>query len=452
MEQQILSFIRQHGLVQPGEHVIAAVSGGADSMALLSALLQLREPLGITVSAAHFHHGIRGEAADRDAEFVRAWCQAQGIDCVIGHGDAPAHARRTGKSLEEAARELRFSFLLNLDADKIATAHNADDNAETMLPHLLRGTGLRGMGGIAPQSGRVIHPLLPVTRAEIEAYLKQNGIPHIEDETNAGDDCVRNRLRHHVLPLLKAENPGFLQTAARTGALLRQEDAYLSGLAAKAGADCRDADGWSCSRLCALDPVLRRRVLLSVLRGLDLENPSAVHLEALDRLVCSPAPSAGVTLPEGWRAARVYDRLVIRRAEAPQSCPTRQLNVPGETLLPEISAKIVAIVTENSNFPQKNDFTFALRCDRIAANVWSVRSRQPGDRLLLPGGHRTLKKLMIDRRIPKSQRDALPVILCGDQIAGVLGLAVSEDFRPLPDQPVLLLNWTQNPSAANPGT
>lgn len=445
MEQKVFAYIQQHALLSPGDHVTVAVSGGADSMALLTALLVLRERLGVTVSAAHFHHGIRGEEADRDAAFVQHFCNEHHIPVTVGHGDAPAYADTTGASLEEAARILRYAFFDTLSADKIATAHTADDNAETVLLHLLRGTGLRGMTGIPVQRGRFIRPLLCVTREEVEAYLVQTDVLHVEDSTNADNDCVRNRLRHGVLPLLKQENPSFVQGLLRTGEVLRQEDDYLSAEASAASNACRTGEGWSCQALLALGPVLRRRALLGMLRELSLENPAQAHLEALEQLLVAASPSAGVSLPGGWTAQRQYDRLLFSQEKPAQICPEKPLMIPGDTILSEIGLKIRAKVTENSNNTKKNDFTFAFRYDMIAATEWSVRSRQIGDTLLLPGGHRSLKRLMIDRKVPRSQRDALPVVLCDGQVAGVLGLAVSEDFRPCDGEAALLLTLIPDP-------
>lgn len=442
VEQKLLSFCKQNALLLPGDRVCVAVSGGADSMALLTALLALRERLGITVCAAHFHHGLRGQEADRDAEFVSDWCRAHDVPCAVGRGDTQKRAAETGESLEEAARALRYAFFETLDADKIATAHTADDNAETVLLHLLRGTGLRGLAGIPARRGRFVRPLLALTREDVEIYLRSHGVPHVEDSSNAADDCVRNRLRHRVLPLLRAENPAFAQSVLREGRILRQEDDYLSALAAAAEEGCRDNGGWSCRALSALEPVLRHRVLLGMLRALPLENPSQVHLQALERLIASASPSASCTLPEGWTARRENDRLVLDRADFPV-CPTAPLNIPGVTVLSEIGLQIRAFVTENSNFAKKNAFTFAFRYDMIAASAWSVRARQVGDSLRLPGGSRSLKRLLIDRKVPRAQRDALPVVLCGGRVAGVLGLAVSEDFLPPAGQPALLLTLEQ---------
>ncbi|MBO4419062.1 MAG: tRNA lysidine(34) synthetase TilS, partial [Oscillospiraceae bacterium] len=249
MENKVFRFLQDNALISPGDDVTVALSGGADSVALLWVLRKLAPELGITLRAAHFHHGLRGAEADRDADFCRDLCGTWGISFSLGRGDAAGRAAETGESIEEAARVLRYAYLREAAPGKLATAHNADDNAETVLLHLLRGTGLRGLGGIPVRRENIIRPLLSCTREEIEALLNREGLLHVEDGTNAGDDCVRNRLRHRVLPLLRAENPALSRTLGRTAALLREEDRFLSRRAAQAGAECRTAAGWSCAGL-----------------------------------------------------------------------------------------------------------------------------------------------------------------------------------------------------------
>lgn len=436
MEEKVLGYIRENTLLEAGDNVTVALSGGADSVALLWVLRALAPRLGITLRAAHFHHGIRGAEADRDAEFCRSLCADWGIPFTLGRGDAPGRAAQSGESLEEAARALRYDFLLSAAPGKLATAHNADDNAETLLIHLLRGSGPRGLGGIPPRRGRIVRPLLRCTRAEIEALLSAEGLPHVEDSSNAEDDCLRNRLRHRVLPLLRAENPGLSATLSRTAALVREEDAYLSGLAARAAAECRAGEGWSCKKLLALDPVLRRRVLLAALRDLGLEDPAAVYVEALERLL-NAGSSARLDLPGGKAAQREYDLLRFAACETPRALPELALTVPGTTLLPDNSGRIECFVTKNSYFSKKNLTTFALKCDMILGRELKVRGRQPGDRLTLPGGTKSLKALMIDRKIPARLRDSVPVLTLDGRAIAVFGVGADPAYLSAQESPAV---------------
>lgn len=437
MEHKVFRYLRETELVCGGERVTVAVSGGADSMALLEVLLRLRECLHITVSAAHFNHGLRGEEAARDEAFVRSRCAQYGISLTVERADAGAYAAQTGKSIEEAARDLRYAFFERLDTDLVATAHTADDNAETLLLHLLRGTGPRGLCGIPARRGRFIRPLLQMTHNEILSFLDANGLPHVEDSTNAEDGCVRNRIRHAVMPLLLRENPRFSETVSRTAALQTQEDAYLSALAAAAAEDCRTENGFDCKKLRALHPVLLRRVLLSALCASGVENPSADFVAALLHLTETEDPSAVVQLSGGLRAVREYDRLVFTHT-VPESFAPCLLSVPGTAEIPELGLTVSCFVTENSkNFTKKTD-TLCLKYDMIAENVL-LRPRKAGDCIRLPGGTRTLKKLMIDRKIPARERDALPVIELGGHIAAVWQLATDTAFVPQSGEKALVI-------------
>ena len=202
MLNKLTAFIRCYEMIKPGDTVVCAVSGGADSMALLWAMYLLRDKLKIQLSAAHFNHHLRGEESDRDEAFVADFCKGYGIEFVTGSGNVVPGA----KGLEAAAREARYAFLRSLSG-KVATAHTASDNAETVLMHLVRGTGLKGLGGVTPVNGNVIRPMLSITREEVLTFLAEYSIPYVEDSSNAGDAFLRNRLRHFVMPLLEKENP-----------------------------------------------------------------------------------------------------------------------------------------------------------------------------------------------------------------------------------------------------
>ena len=208
--------------MEQGDRVICAISGGADSVALLWCLYLLREQLDLKLSAAHLNHGLRGEESDRDEDFVRQLCAGYQIPLTVGRTQVQAQ----GRGLEDAARRARYTFLESLDpAAKIATAHTADDNAETVLLHLIRGAGLRGLGGIAPARGRVIRPMLGVTRQEVEAFLEHWNLPHVEDSSNGQPDFLRNRVRSRIMPLLRQENPRFARRSSETALPLRRDEA-----------------------------------------------------------------------------------------------------------------------------------------------------------------------------------------------------------------------------------
>ena len=281
-----------------GARVLCAVSGGADSVCLL----HLLKTEGAEVYAAHYDHQLRGEESRRDAAFVRGLCADWAVPLLEGSGDVTAWAEEKRLSLETAARELRYAFLEDcadrIGADFIATAHTASDNAETLLLHLCRGSGARGLGGIPRQRDRILRPILHVTRAEVEAYLREHDLPHVEDSSNALDAAARNRIRHHAIPAMKSVNPSFEDAALRTARLLRADEAYLSSRAREELERIRTGDALSIPALLALPEALQLRVLQQ------MAGPGAelVHLDALLALCSSANASAELSLPGGKKA------------------------------------------------------------------------------------------------------------------------------------------------------
>lgn len=418
---------RCRGLFSAGDRVICATSGGADSMALLWCLHSLRGELDITVCAAHFNHGLRGQEADADEAFVRSFCEAHAIEFFAGRADVAAFAKETGKTLEEAAREKRYEFLLSLPCDKLATAHNADDNAETVLLHLLRGSGLRGLCGILPERGKIVRPLLSFPREEILRFLNEEGIAWREDATNAEDDCLRNRLRHRVMPLLYAEAPDLRKKLLRQGELLRGEDALLDRLARELLEF--DGEGYLIVPLLSADDALQKRALRLILREHLPQNAAQTHIAALQALLRSSDPSAQIALPDGLTARRRYGALVLTDEEAP-TFPETALRVPGVTEIPALRLRVTCAVAEDIKKPENTAFHFAVKYDMIATDALKLRPRRTGDRMRMDGGYtKTLKKLLIEQKIPRDRREQLPVLTDGRRVIAVLGLGVSADCR-----------------------
>ena len=406
MLNKLKAFAGEHAMLCPGDPVVCAVSGGADSMALLWAMYLLKDTLGITLSAAHFNHHLRGEESDRDEAFVRDFCAGYQIPLTVGSGQVIAGE----KGLEAAAREARYAFLRTLPG-KLATAHTADDNAETVLMHLVRGTGLRGLGGIAPVNGMLIRPMLDITRVEVLAFLEQYHIPYVEDSSNAGDAYLRNRLRHHVMPLLKAENPQLSQNISAMALRLRQDEATLNTFARENQTD-------RVPELCAMEPGIRSRVLRNMLLDAGVKEPEAEHIRTLEKLVFSENPSARATFSGDITFMRCYDRLQICTGE--EVLQMQSLACPGVTQLPEISAQITCTPNEDTAY-HIDSFPVMLKGTPV------VRARLAGDTIRLAGGTKSLKKLFIDRKIPASQRNSIPVIADEDGVLGVVGIGGNLD-------------------------
>lgn len=405
MLNKISAFIRQQKLLQKGDRVICGVSGGADSVALLFAMYLMKDKLGITLAAAHYNHGLRGKESDADQSFVEALCRQYEIPLHIGQGKVVPGK----KGLEAAAREARYDFFEGLDG-KIATAHTADDNAETVLMHLIRGTGLKGLGGISPKRGKVIRPMLSVTRQEVLAFLKEYSLSYREDSSNASDDFLRNRLRHHVMPLLRQENQRLTENLSATALRLRQDSEILEEMTA--------GELPKVTQLRTMAPSLRRRFLSEFLERSGVKEPEADHIILAEKLVFSPKPSAKADFPGNIVICRNYDCLEKQVNE--ETLETQCLPCPGSVTVPGIGLKITARYAEKPVL-QWNCFTV------YPQGAMVVRCKQSGDRLRLQGGTKSLKQLMIDKKIPANRRNTVPVIADDSGILGVWGIGGNLD-------------------------
>ena len=406
MLNDLLGQLRKYDMVRPGDKLFCAVSGGADSMALLWGLYLLRQKLGITLCAVHFNHHLRREESDRDEQFVRSFCDRFDIPLTVGDG----HITPGKKGLEAAAREARYAFFATLPG-KVATAHTADDNAETVLMHLVRGTGLKGLGGIAPVIGTVIRPMLNCTRQQVLAFLAEYHIDHIEDSSNETDAFLRNRLRHHVMPLLIAENPRLAENVSAMAMRLRQDEEALQNLS-------RAEVLPSVEALQQMAYPLRSRILENFLKQNGVKEPEAEHIALCEALVFSDNPSARANFPGSITIRRNYGHLEVSSDTA--NLPVTVLDPNGSVKVPEFGLTVTCHPAETIvNTPD----TFTV-CPQ---GTLYLRSRQSGDAIRLPGGTKLLKKLFIDRKIPASQRSRIPVICDDLGILAVGGIGVNLD-------------------------
>ncbi len=384
------AFVRRMELIRPGDRVVCAVSGGADSMALLFAMYLLKEKLDIQVEAAHFNHKLRGAESDGDESFVREFCQRFDIPLYVGQAQVTAGK----KGLEAAARDARYAFFHTLPG-KIATAHTAGDNAETVLMHMIRGTGLKGLGGIAPMRGRIIRPMLSITRQEALSFLQEYHISYREDSSNATDAYLRNRIRHQVMPLLEAENPRLAENLSAMALRLRADEEALAAQASDAKMEV--------AALRQLHPAVRSRVLENFLKENGVKEPEAEHISLAEALVFSEKPSASGQFPGGVTVRRSYDALLAEQEAAPVTMP--RLSVEPATEI--VNTDRIFTVGDHGKLV--------------------VRSRQSGDTIRLSGGTKSLKKLFIDRKIPAHLRQQIPVIADEYGVVAVYGIGVNLD-------------------------
>ncbi len=435
--QKIEDFIRLHQMIEPGDQVIAGVSGGADSICLLLALLRLRETFGHQVSVVHIEHGIRGEASAEDAEFVRSFCSVRGIECHIIHYKVPEYAREHKMSEEEAGRKLRYQAFREEKERyphtrvRIAVAHHLGDSAETMLFHLARGSGIRGLGGIAPVYQDVIRPLLAVRREEIEYYLAGLGQAFCQDATNELDQYSRNRIRHQALPALVQVNSRAQEHMYAAAQQLREIRVYLQKQAEAASQTCcvQLADGIRIEQeaFLRLDPVLQKELLYQLLEtmagsGRDLTREHIAQVREL----FDKQNGRRTQLPYEMQAVRVYggvELCVVKNVENAES------NVENQEEK-QFCMRIMEGFSEHMSQISKKKYTKWFDYDKIK-NGFCIRNRQPGDYLVVDdsGRRQKLKKYLVNEKIPAKERERLPLLADGAHIMWVVGHRISSYYK-----------------------
>jgi tRNA(Ile)-lysidine synthase len=447
-----------HKMFAAGDTVVCAVSGGPDSVAMLHGLLELKDALGISLAVAHLDHGFRDESA-AEAEFVRRMAESLGLPFYTEK--AGLKKRLAGQSVnrQAAAREARYDFLNRaadvLHADKIAVAHTADDQAETVLMRLIRGSGMSGLAGIPPvrtiprgPGGRpmaVVRPIIYVSRREVESYLTENKIASVTDPSNLKNVYVRNRIRLELLPVLATYNPHVLDALARTAELSRADEEFLESRAREAMKSIvsrREKDSQAGSRLIELrlddfdklPEALRRRVVRLAVEDVkgDVLGLSYGHVTDAVRDIYEGPTGRGVDLPGGVRFERSYKKLLIYLPEEGGSFSV-PLPLPGDDQasshaeVPEAGLTVEAEIVSGACAVDKYSALFDL--DKMDGPL-IVRSRRPGDFFYPAGmdGRKKLKTLFIDLKLPRAERARVPLLECAGEIAWVMGYRQDRRF------------------------
>jgi tRNA(Ile)-lysidine synthase len=442
MLTKIKETIASYSLLNPGDRVVVAVSGGPDSVCLLDTLHALSAELGISLHVAHLDHCFRGEESAEDALFVEKLARTLGLPVTVGKVDVPAYCRERGLSPQAGARKVRYGFLQQVvrdaGASRLATGHTADDQAETLLMRLLRGAGVSGLSAIPPVRQNIIRPLIEVTREEVLEHLRARGLDFRTDPSNAKQVYTRNRIRMEVLPVLKRFNPRIVGTLAAEAAFLRDEDeameAHCAAVAAGIITEDRNAVTVKRPEFLAQLPALRRRLLRKALAlaGVD---PAGLSLVRTDEALAfmNTARSGRTMHPvRGLCLERQYDRFLIGPAAAANSF-SRMLAVPGLTAVPELGLDVELFVAKGAtadkdaeNYLWQANFDY----DKISPYL-TLRNRRPGDRFCpsgMGGRHKKLQDFFVDGKVPRLQRDRVPLLCAGENILWLVGLRTDERF------------------------
>ncbi len=456
--KRIEKFIQKYHMLTCGDKVIAGVSGGADSVCLFLMLLELREKIGFDLIAVHVHHGLRGEAADQDQRFVEALCEQHRIPLEIFRVNLESIAKKRKQSLEEAGRMVRReafdSVCQKYGGNKIALAHHQNDNAETLLWNLSRGTGLDGLGGIRPVNGKFIRPLLCMNRKEIEEYLSKRKQSYCIDETNAGTDYTRNKLRHLVLPILEEQvNSAAVRHMNETMEQIWELQEYMQEQVEAAYQECVQEHS---EKACWIQiqqnsfetfPELIKKMVIR--KGMEQvggkkRDLSHKHVDVMMELM-NKQVGRTVDLPYEMHAKRNYEgiRLEKRRtyssgeekkAEIMQECMS-ELNIPGEIILADRNLKVRCKILEKpknlsiKDIPQKI-YTKWFDYDIIKSSLY-IRTRQAGDNIVIDekGHQKKLKSWFVDEKIPKEVRDSQLLLAENNDILWVLGHRMSQAYQ-----------------------
>jgi tRNA(Ile)-lysidine synthase len=439
--------ISKYNMVRQGDGVVVAVSGGPDSVCLLDILHELRDELGIQLVVAHFDHGLRSEEDDDETRFVES--MARSLDLRFETKKAGGRVSEGAASLEEWARNARYEFFEEVkertSAQKIALGHNLNDQAETVLMRLLRGSGPTGLSGIPPlRDEKIIRPLIELSRGEIESYLGQKGLSFVTDSSNLETRHARNRIRLELLPLLRDYQPQIVELLGQTAEIMRADEKYLEERAeewVKEVAITR-ANGQvriPLSLLTKLPEALRNRVIRCVLKttGGSLRRVSMRHIEAINSVAAGKKPQALVNLPHRVIARRVYDTLVFT---APEETGYDDfcyfLDCPAMFHLDALGSTVSLKELENAALPDmgKSPWTAFLNADRITYPLM-IRNFRPGDRFVPFGmsGHKKLKDFFMDLKISSEARARIPILLQRNMPIWVCGLRIDDRFKVTPD-------------------
>ena len=439
LSDRVADILKRHNMLRGGETVLIGLSGGPDSVSLLSVLAGLRKTLELTLHAVYVDHNLRPDETPKEIELCRELCSRLGVVFHLSSIDVISYAKEHRLSKQEAARDLRYKVFEELaagtGAGRIALAHNADDQTETLLMRLIRGTGPQGLSGIPPMRGRIIRPLIEIDRAEIERFLAAGSIPFAVDSSNLKTDYFRNSVRQALTPVFRRLNPNISKTVLHTTSILREEERYFDIIVTKAlmkliSRKSVDRIELFLSPMEGMDTVILRRVLrraISETKG--LRGTSFVHIENIIRLIRDGRSGDRLYLPHGVRAIKEYSLMVMTSAP-PAKIAAYELQPPGDLAIREAGVVIRAAFEESAG-ETGDGRSSALLDAGLMSFPLRIRPRKAGD-FFFPLGFGRRKKLQdffVDSKVPRDERDSIPVVLSGDDIVWIAGRRADERFK-----------------------
>ncbi len=424
MLNSVKNAIKRYNMINGETEVTVALSGGADSVALLLCLLELKDDLSINISAAHLNHCLRGEESDRDEQFVRDLCKQLNVPLTVEKADVKGQAIESHESIELCARRIRYSLLERLAGGLIATAHTANDNIETVLFNLSRGTGVSGLCGIPPVRGNIIRPLILATREQVEAYCAEKNIGFCVDSTNSDEKFTRNFIRHSVVPKLNEVNSAVVENVANMSDSLRNDEDFLSKTAKEVFDNICDGKMADTTSLCKLHPAIRSRCIVLFYKTVIGKTPEHKHIEA----ICDLLKSGGKCSVQNDFSAVVKDgKLKFLPSKSVGTIEKTEINA-----LPfhGFGLELTEITEESLKSQQKFNNLFlnnAIDCDKICGKL-ILRGRVIGDEIKLTKRNctKSLKKLFQEAKIEETLRDSIPVLADDNGIVFVAGFGVAE--------------------------
>lgn len=417
--------IEKFSMLKSGQTVAVGVSGGADSVCLLHVLSKIRAKYDIVVKAVHINHNIRGTEAKRDEDFVRDFCKKIGVEFILFSRDIPALSKELSMSEEECGRKVRYECFASVEADVIATAHTLSDSAETVLFNLARGSGIKGLGGIAPVRGNIIRPLIELTRQDIEQYCFENELDFVTDSTNLSDDYTRNKIRHNVIPVLRGINPGFEKNIGRLSSCAREDEHFLTKCACELLEKSKMQEGWSLENFSRADVAVKKRALLKILSDNMNKEPESKHVQ-----LCMEALETKKSVEIAKDLYICFDGDIISlRKKCKENAAAWSVSVClGENTAFNGGTLKTEIIEKHEN--QKYDTMRFIDADELDLFRLTVRSRNEADKFsdIRRKNTKTLKKLFYEKHIPKEKRNDIAVLSHDNTVVWVEGFGTDAKF------------------------